>query len=48
MAVGDTNLHWSDILVIVAYFAGVLLVGLWVSNYSFMIVCYDTRAAMNF
>ena len=29
--VAGTSLHWSDILVIVVYFAIVLFIGLWVS-----------------
>ena len=30
--VAETSLHWSDLLVIVVYFAIVLFIGLWVSS----------------
>lgn len=29
--VASTALHWSDVVVIVTYFAFILLIGLWVS-----------------
>ena len=38
--VGDTALSAGDIVIIVAYFAFVIFVGLWVSNYTCVYVSY--------
>jgi len=37
MTVAGTELHWADVLVIVAYFVAVIAVGLWVKIISLII-----------